>query len=1108
MIRILFLASIVLFSICSCGKGEKGNSGPQRFQLLDPTTCGISFQNNITEDYRLNVFNYEYLYNGGGVAIGDINDDGLADVYFTSTTGSNKLYINKGDLKFEDITDRAGVAASAGFKTGVTMADVNGDGWLDIYVCRTSRQDDGMKANLLYINNHNNTFTEKAVEYNLAGNSNTNHAAFFDYDLDGDLDMFMMNHRVSFDEATKMRLQQRPDGSIYRQTFPLSQFESCKLMRNDGQSFVDITEQAGLTTSAYSLSATVADINMDNYPDIYLGNDYIEPDAIFINNNGVKFEDKAGKMLGHMAQNSMGSDVADFNNDGLPDIISLDMIAEDPFRYKQLMNIMQFERYQSLLKYGYGHQASRNMLQLNNGNNTFSEIGQLAGISNTDWSWSASMVDFDNDGFKDIYISNGYRKDVTDNDYMVYTRDSIERLGGIVPAKVPDINSFLKIIPELKIPNYMFRNKGNLQFENLSAAWGMDKPSFSNGYATADLDKDGDMDLIVNNINDLAFVYENRTTQIGGSHYLQVTLDGPMKNKMGMGTKVWIYTGDSLQYQEMYTNRGFLSSSEALLHFGLAGNAKVDRVEIRWPDGKSQILTNVKADQRIKVRYSDAGSAALTPLSQLAYNYFVPQENLASSSTAMKEDDFIDFNTERLLPSTYAKQGPKIAVGDVNGDGLDDYYQGAPKLQTGQLWLQNTSGKFQLGNNSAFKNDIDCEDGPCSLSDLDGDKDLDLVVCSTGNQDPQEDKAYRVRTYLNDGKGNFTFNTKFPDIKSSAGALLIADIDNDGKPEIIIGGRISPGHYPEVPRSFILSMSGDSWADKTDALCPQFLKCGMITDLAVADLNADKQLELIATGEWMPIKIFSKNGASFVDQTQSFGMANTNGWWRTLLVQDVDGDGDIDITGGNLGLNTRLKASVDAPLELFAADFDGNGSTDPILAFHDKGKLKPLLQRDVLAKQLPMIKKTYPRYRGYSSTTMEELLGDKLKNTQNFKAYQFSTTLFINEKGKFKAVDLPLEVQQSPIGCILSIDVNKDGKMDMILAGNDLGAETETGVYDACTGVLLLNLGGGKFKYVRSKESGLWIQGEARDMAIINIKGKQQVICSRNGETTIFHEIK
>jgi enediyne biosynthesis protein E4 len=1087
---------------------ESSNYKGSRFRLLSPTESGIRFSNELKEDYTYNILNFEYLYNGGGVAIGDINNDDLPDIYFTATFGSNKLYLNKGNLKFEDITDKAGVSAKSGFKTGVTMADVNGDGFLDIFVCKTSKSDDGQKNNLLFINNGNLTFTESALKYGLEDNSNSNHANFFDYDLDGDLDMYLLNHRLGFKDAVRLRLSQQPGGKLVRLTNPLTPFESDRLYRNDGNGrFTDVSLQAGIVNSAFGLSASISDINDDGFPDVFVANDYIEPDNVYINNGDGTFTDHYSDYLRHSSQNSMGSDIADFNNDGLLDIIVLDMIANDPVRYKQLMNVMILERYETLVKYGYGHQVARNNLQLNNGNGTFSEVGQLSGISNTDWSWGAFFADFDNDGFKDIYIGNGYKRDVTDLDYMVYTRDSIERTGGVKKSRFPDINTFLDLIPSTKLQNYLFRNNGNLTFENVSNSWGLTEKTFSNGTAFGDLDGDGDLDLVVNNIGDPAFVYENKTNELPNHNYLQVKLQGSKLNSNGIGTKVTLHQSDgTIQHQELTANRGFFSSSELLLHFGLNDQNKVESIEIKWPDGKTQTLKNVNANQKLVIKHSKASSKNIVDSGTNKVIFKALSDQLGVNFRHV-ENEFQDFNRERLIPYKFSRLGPHIASGDVNGDGFEDFYIGGAMGTAGALFIQNKTGKFSKTSASTWEADKSHEDMDCVFFDADGDADLDLYIVSGGNERKANDSAYQDRLYFNDGKGNFSKTANLPIITSSGSCVNAFDFDGDGDLDIFVGGRVTPGLFPMIPDSYVLKNEGGQFINVTDQVAPDFKNIGMVTDILWADVDGDSKAELIAVGEWMPVSIFKYDGKQFNDITKNSGLENTNGWWNCLAVDDFDNDGDQDIVVGNLGKNTRLKASEDNPLRIFAKDYDDNGSIDPIMTFSKNGKDYPFPGRDALVKQVSKVKKKFPTYAKYASATFEEVFSEEeLKAAMKLETKLLSSTYFENlGDGTFKAIELPNEVQMAPVTNILISDVNDDGKSDIIMVGNNSGAETETGVYDAFNGVILLGDGKGNFTVSKNIENGFWANNEARDIKKIQLAdGRQLILVANNNDELQF----
>ncbi len=1105
----LLFALILSFSACTpdpsgstqnAGKTEIkdpiANPNGQRFELIKPENSGVTFSNLIKEDYVYNVLNFEYLYNGGGVAAGDINNDGLPDLYFTGTATSNKLYLNKGDFKFEDITESAGVAATVGFKTGVTMVDINNDGWLDIYVCRTSKEDDGKKNNLLFINNKNNTFTESAAQFGLIDNSNSNHGNFFDYDLDGDLDLYLLNHRLGFGEATRLRLQQQDDGKIIRLTNPQTAFESDRFYRNDGGKFTDISKQAGIDNSTFGLSATVGDINNDGYPDVFVANDYVEPDFVYINNRKGGFTDQYNKYIRHGCQNSMGSDLADFNNDGLIDMITLDMVADDPIRYKELMTVMQLKRYETLLQYGYGHQVSRNVLQVNNGNGSFSDIAQVSGVSNTDWSWSAFFADFDNDGMKDIYISNGYKRDVTNLDYMTYTRDSIQKTGGVNKKRYNDLEELLKIIPSKKLRNYMFKNKNGLEFQDATAAWGLNDVSFSNGTAYADLDADGDLDLIVNNISDPAFIYENKS---GGNNFLQLKLEGPGKNKLGIGTKVTLRGNDgSMQYFEMTTNRGFFSSSEPLVQFGMNGEAEAKQIEVVWPDGKIQLLKNVRANQRLTVKHADAkkGSVPVTPLAAPLFKESA--RDLGISYTHL-ENEFQDFNREQLLPHKFSQMGPSIAVGDVNGDGHEDFFVGGAANTAGALFLQNASGKFSKSNAGILQADAKSEDIGAVFFDADGDKDLDLFVVSGGNEYPANDPAYKDRLYLNDGKGGFS-KGNFDAPNASGSCVSAHDYDGDGDQDIFVGGRVTPGSYPVIPQSYMLRNDAGKLANATAQVMPTFNNTGMVTDITWADVDKDGTAEMLVVGEWMPLTIY-KSTAGKITPMPGTGLDDSNGWWNCVIAEDFDKDGDLDLVAGNLGSNTRLKASQQSPLTLFAKDFDNNGQIDPVLAFYYEGKCFPYAGRDDMIKQVAKVKKKFPRYAKYARATVEQVFSkEEIKSAQKLEANQLLTTYFENKgNGNFVGKTLPIEAQLAPCQSAISDDFNGDQIPDLMLVGNNHGSHVETGVYDASNGIILLGDGKGGFSVSPNTATGFWADREARDVVKVKLaNGKSLYLVGNN----------
>ena len=1072
------------------------------FQLIPSQESGVTFSNIINDDYNYNILNYAYLYNGGGISVGDINNDGLPDLYFSGNFVSNKLYLNKGNFKFEDITDQAGVTAKDGFKTGVTMVDINNDGWLDIYACRTSKDDDGKKDNLLFINNHNNTFTEKSESFGLSDNSNSNHANFFDYDNDGDLDLYILNHRLAFEEVNSSRRKQLPDGTFVRITKPQTPFESDRLFRNDNGKFTDVTKQAGVENSTFGLSATTIDLNKDGYMDIFVANDYVEPDHIYINNRNGTFTDKYSEYLRHSSQSSMGCDIADFNNDAFLDILVLDMVPEDHIRYKELMNVMRKDRYNAMLRDGLGHQIGRNVLQLNNGNETFSEIGQLAGVSNTDWSWGALFADFDNDGWKDIFIGNGYMRDVTDLDYLSFTRDSINKSGGIDSNRYPDLSKFLDIIPSKKLVNYLYKNNQDLSFTNATKDWGISEPSFSNGTAYADLDADGDLDLVVNNIDDPAFIYENLSKD---ANYLQINLEGNKKNIQAFGANVKIHIGDETQFLEKTSNRGFLSSSDQILHFGLGNHSKIDKIEIVWPNGKTHVVENIEANQRVTYKISKANKRPIEP-TKIPKKKTIPSFEEKSQALKLnfqhKENEFDDFNRERLIPHKLSNLGPHLSKADVNGDGREDFFIGGASNQAAGLFIQNENSTFQQLSVPVWETDKSYEDLESTFFDADNDGDLDLYVVSGGNAANAGSMLYQDRLYLNDGKGDFKKSNALPKINSSGACVTAFDYDQDGDQDIFVGGRTTPGQYPTAPLSFILNNDKGTFSDVTSETAPDFKEIGMVSDLQIADLDQDGMIEIILVGEWLPISIFSFDGRKFNNVTSKYGLQNTSGWWNCFALEDIDKDGDVDIIAGNLGENTRIKASQNQPIIMYANDFDGNGSIDPIITYHHNGKQYPYAGKDNLVLQIPSIKRSFVRYKKYARADISQIFPkEKISKSKQFEARLLSTVLLKNEGGRFSITTLTSQTQVSPTHKILTQDFNTDGNIDLLLIGNNDDAETESGVYDASNGTLLLGDGKGDFKFIPNRNHGLWANLQGRDVIPLKlVNGNNLLIISNNND--------
>jgi enediyne biosynthesis protein E4 len=1086
--------------------------------LFVPVTAahsGIDFVNRIEEDFKNNIMANSYLYNGGGVGVIDVNNDGLQDLFFVSTQNACKLYLNKGNLQFADITASAGLQTEQGDKTGVCIADVNGDGWQDIYVCRTGLVSNAERSNLLFINNKNNTFTEQAKAFGLDDRGASNHANFFDADNDGDLDCYVLNYPVDFTKVNAVRVVRNNDGTTTRQTGPENFDESDHFYLNNGNgTFTENSKNAGIWNRAMGLSVSVADLNGDNYQDILVGNDYIEPDFLYFNNpkRPGTFQEASATTFRHTSNHTMGTDIADLNSDGLPDIVALDMLAEHPIRQKELMSTMVNDRFNTLVQLGYSKQMMRNVLQINNGDGSFSDVGCLAGMFQTDWSWSPLIQDYDNDGLRDLFITNGYRRDVSNLDYLHFTADSIRRTGGLTQARFPKITQYLDLIPQTPLQNYCYRNLGGLQYENVSTAWGFTELSYANGAVYADLDNDGDLDMVINNIDMVANVYQNRANDLKkGQNWLQIKLKGNSPNTDAIGAKARIVAGGKVQYATLSTIRGFLSSVEPILHVGVGAATQIDRLEIEFPGRLLLVKENIPTNQRLIIQAAEASPGQLTPPANNGSQLF---ESSAAPAFVHVEDNTQDFNHDRLLPWKVSALGPYLTVGDVDRDGLDDVFVGNGPNASRGLFLQTDSG-FKAGSTGVFGADAAVEDGACQFFDADQDNDLDLLVAAGGTAQPTGHDLLMPRLYLNDGKGNFTKNTTaLPvNIKESIAAVSAFDIDRDGDLDLVLGGGVVPNAFGMNPRSYLLRNDGSANQPKfTDitAQSPDWEKIGMVRSIQWADLNQDQQPEMIVAGEWMPIQVLQwKDGAMRLTSDQ-YGLENSHGIWRSLAITDTDGDGDQDIVAGNIGLNTRYRSSAEAPLHLYSKDFDNNGSVESIMTYTENNTEYPLAYRDVLLKQLPGLKKKMVRYADYAFLSLSDIFNaNELKSAQKHTCSVLASGVWVNQGGQFKFSPLPDWAQVAPLYSIQCFDVDGDKDNDLVAVGNDYGQQVETGPLDAGNGVVLLNGGNGNFSTLTPLQSGFWAKKEARSLALLKGKtGKTTLLTANNSATLEAHMLR
>ncbi len=1088
MLKTCLRLSYCLFLLLAfaCQKKPADPSGSMGFTLMNPGMTGVRFSNNILETIEENIYYSAYMFNGGGVAIADINNDGLQDLYFTGNQVPDKLYLNKGNFRFEDISAKAGIARFKGWKNGISMVDINGDGWLDIYVCRGDHnQDPSENTNLLFINQGDLSFLESAASYGLDDPGYSIASVFFDMDNDHDLDLYVANRPERFNKT----FEQFEDEKAMGQKVSLH-----RLYRNEGNGkFTEVSEAAGITSRfGYGLHAIAGDLNGDGWQDLYVCNDFRWPDFYYENQKNGSFKEKIRDFSNHISFSSMGADLGDINNDELEDLFVVEMRPEDYKRSKTSMPPMNPFIYDTMATLGYHRQFMHNALMLNQGQGFYSEISQMAGVDKTDWSWAPLISDFDHDGLRDIYVTNGFRRDINDMDGDALVDSLVKN-----KHRFNSVNELFALFPSVKIANYMFRNEGGLKFRKVMSDWGLTENSYSNGAAVGDLDGDGDLDLVVNNLDGEAFIYRNNNPQ--NDKRIRVSCKGPVGNPQGIGALITAIAPGWHTAAEMRIQRGYLSCSEPYVHLGLGEINKLDSLMIRWPDGRTEVKISVKSGKDIVFKYEDA-KPAISEIRQEPLGSFTDQtEDRFMPDFKHRENKHADFGVQILLPHRMSRLGPFLTVADANGDGLDDFFVGGAKDQAAALYIQGANGKFELSGKAAWEKDKGFEDMGAGFFDADGDGDRDLYVVSGGSEWP-EGKAYQDRLYLNDGKGNFS-RTALPIISSSGSCVLFLDVDGDGDPDVFRGGRQVPNKYPMSPSSYLLiNEGGGKFTDATSEWLGKLSHSGMITSAVSLDLDTDAREDLIVAGEWMGIEVWRNTGKGFskADASQ-YGLDQTEGWWNRILATDLDNDGAMDLIGGNLGENYKFHATAEKPFSVYAADFDQNKSLDIVLAKYDGDRLVPVRGKQCSQEQMPFIKSKFPSFRGFADAKLEDIYGGGLRNAMHLQAKEFRSLVWMNRGGKFERVLLPVQAQFSAVQGIVAKDFDSDGQKEIILAGNRFDTEVETTPADASIG-LLLRWNGDEWIPVPRQKSGIFLPGNVRDVASIVVSGKDAILISSNNE--------